>query len=115
MKLPPEEPAAGPWRVEPVAAVAATPAGRPPAPDARRPAWDARGRPGADRRNALRVQAGEMSPADFDFWMAEGFPFVAADRPWEWADLLVAGTRRSPTTPHRAGRGYTTMTSFPRA
>jgi hypothetical protein len=99
VKLPPEEPAAGPWRVEPVGAVAATLAGPPPAPD---------GRP-------VIVAAGEMSPADFDFWMAEGFPFVAADRPWEWADLLVAGTRRSPTTPHRAGRGYTTMTSFPRA
>ena len=76
MKLPPEEPAAGPWRVEPVAAVAATLAGPPPAPD---------GRP-------VIVAAGEMSPADSDSWMAEELPFLAADRPWERAGLVMAGT-----------------------
>jgi hypothetical protein len=45
-----------------------------------------------DRRNALSVQADEMSPADFDSWMAEEFPFLTADRPWERAELLAAGT-----------------------
>ncbi len=197
MRLPPEEPAAGPWRVEPIADVAGRLTGRPPAPDGRPvilavdgrgssgktslsrrlaeavpgaavvhtddiawwhaafdwagllaggvlepvragqavayrpPAWDARDRPGAvtvpagltllvvegvgssrralahlldasvwvqsdldeiDRRNAVRVQAGEISPADFDSWMAEELPFLAADRPWERAGLVVAGT-----------------------
>jgi hypothetical protein len=78
VKLSPEEPAAGPWRVEPVAAVAATLAGRSPAPD---------GRP-------VIVAAGGMSPADFDSWIAEELPFLAADRPWERAALLVVGTPR---------------------
>jgi hypothetical protein len=171
MRLPPEEPAAGPWRVEPIADVAGTLLGRPPAP-AGRPlvlAVDGRGSsgktslsrrlaeavPGAavvhtddiawwhaafdwagllagavtvpagltllivegvgssrqalahlldagvwvqsdldeiDRRNAVRVQAGEISPAAFDSWMAKELPFLAADRPWERARLIVAGT-----------------------
>jgi hypothetical protein len=202
MNLPPEEPAAGPWRVEPLAAVVATLGGQEPAsagrplivavdgrsssgkttlsrhiaetvPGAsvvhtddiawwhaafdwaellatgvlepvragrpvayRPPAWDARDRPGAvtvpggvrllvvegvgssrralahlldaslwvqsdlaetDRRNAVRVQAGEISPADFASWMAEESRFLAADRPWERAGLIVAGT---PSLPH---------------
>jgi hypothetical protein len=160
MKLPPEEPAAGPWRVEPIADVVGTLLGRPPAPDGRPMilAVDGRGSsgktslsrrlagavPGAavvhtddiawwhaafdwaglallvvegvgssrralahlldagvwvqsdldeiDRRNAVRVQAGEISPAAFDSWMAEERPFLAADRPWERARLVVAGT-----------------------
>ena len=171
MRLPPEEPAAGPWRVEPIADVAGRLTGRPPAPDGRPAilAVDGRGSsgktslsrrlaevvPGAavvhtddiawwhaafdwagllaggvtvpagltllvvegvgssrralahlldasvwvqsdldeiDRRNAVRVQAGEISPADFDSWMAEELPFLAADRPWERAGLVVAGT-----------------------
>ena len=153
MRLPPEEPAAGPWRVEPIADVAGTLLGRPPAPGGRSlvlavdgrgvlepvrageavayrpPAWDARDRPGAvtvpagltllivegvgssrqelahlldasvwvqadldeiDRRNAVRVQAGEISPAAFDSWMAEELPFLAADRPWERTELVMA-------------------------
>jgi hypothetical protein len=206
VKLPPGEPPAGPWRVEPVAAVAAllarragSAAGRPAilAVDGRSasgkttlsgrlagalpgtavvhtddvawwhavfdwadllaagilepvrsgravayrpPAWDARGRPGAvrvptglallvvegvgssrralahlldaavwvqsdqaelERRDAVRVQAGEISPEDYASWMAEERPFLAADRPWERADLVVAGTpglRHDPAT-----------------
>jgi hypothetical protein len=35
MNLPPEEPAAGPWRAEPLATVAATLAGRPTTPGGR--------------------------------------------------------------------------------
>jgi hypothetical protein len=202
MTLPPEEPAAGPWRVEPIADVVATLGGHEPVSDGRPlivavdgrsssgkttlsrriaatvpgasivhtddiawwhaafdwaellaagvlepvragrpvayrpPAWDARDRPGAvtvpgdvrllvvegvgssrralahlldaslwvqsdlaetDRRNAVRVQAGEISPADFASWMAEESRFLAADRPWERAGLIVAGT---PALPH---------------
>jgi hypothetical protein len=202
MNLPPEEPAAGPWRVEPLAAVVATLGGQEPTsagrplivavdgrsssgkttlsrriaetvPGAsvvhtddiawwhaafdwaellaagvlepvragrpvayRPPAWDVRDRPGAvtvpggvrllvvegvgssrralahlldaslwvqsdlaetNRRNALRVQAGEISQADFASWMAEESRFLAADRPWERAGLIVAGT---PSLPH---------------
>jgi hypothetical protein len=216
VNLPPEEPPADPWRVEPVAAVAAllarragSAAGRPAilaidgrsssgktslsrrlaaaVPGAgvvhtddiawwhaafdwadllaagvlepvrsgravayRPPAWDARDRPGAvrvpaglellivegvgssrralahlldagvwvqsdlaelERRDAVRVQAGEISPEDDASWMAEEGPFLAADRPWERAGLVVAGTpglRYDPATelvvadaPHR--------------
>ena len=43
-----------------------------------------------DRRNAVRVQAGEISPAAFDSWMAEELPFLAADRPWERTELVMA-------------------------
>ena len=210
MNLPPEEPPAGPWRVEPVAAVAAmlaaragSPPGRPGvlAVDGRSssgkttlsrriaeavpntavvhtedvawwhaafdwagllaagvlepvragravayrpPAWDARHRPGAvsvpagvtllvvegvgssrrdlahlldasvwvqsdlaelERRDAVRVQAGEIAPADYASWMAEEFPFLAVDRPWERADLGRRRHTRPPPRPqHRAGR-----------
>lgn len=202
MRLGEGEPAAGPWRVEPVAAFAARllaaagrPVGRPPivavdgrsssgktslaarleaaVPGAatvhtddvawwqsmfdwagllaegvlepvrrggsaayRPPAWDERGRTGAitvpagaalmivegvgagrrelaalldavvyvqcdlderDRRDAVRVAAGEITPADHAAWMAEEHPFVAAQCPWERAFAIVAGT---PPLPH---------------
>ena len=44
-----------------------------------------------DRRNATRVAAGEISPEDHAAWMAEEEPFVAAQRTWERADLIVPG------------------------
>ena len=50
-----------------------------------------------ERRDAARVQAGEISPAAYASWMAEERTFLAADRPWERADLVVAGT---PGLPH---------------
>ena len=50
-----------------------------------------------DRRNDSRVAAGETTRAGVEGWMAEELPFIAARRPWEHADLIVAGT---PTLPH---------------
>lgn len=50
-----------------------------------------------DRRNAERVAAGEMTPADFAAWMAEEDPFVEAERTWERAAFVVAGW---PALPH---------------
>jgi hypothetical protein len=38
----------------------------------------------------VRVQAGEISPDGYASWMAEERPFLAADRPWERAHLVVA-------------------------
>jgi hypothetical protein len=52
-----------------------------------------------DRRNAVRVGAGEMSPAGFDSWMPEELPFLAADRPWERTGLVVTDTRSLPHDP----------------
>jgi hypothetical protein len=51
--------------------------------------WVQSDRGAIERRNDARV-------ADED-WIAEELPFVAARRPWEHADLIVAGT---PTLPH---------------
>jgi len=51
----------------------------------------------ADQRNDARIAAGETTRADYEGWMAEELLFVAAHRPWEHADLVVAGT---PTFPH---------------
>ena len=50
-----------------------------------------------DERNWHRVAAGEMSPPDYDAWMAEEVPFQAQERSWERADLIVSGT---PTANH---------------
>jgi hypothetical protein len=58
----------------------------------RPPAWDARDRPGA-----VTVPAGISLLVVEGVGMAEEFPFLAADRPWERADLIVAGT---PPLPH---------------
>jgi len=54
-----------------------------------------------DRRNARRIAAGEISGSLFDMWMAEEIPFLAAERPWERADLVVAGTSPIPHDPAR--------------
>ena len=50
-----------------------------------------------ERRNRSRVAAEEMSPADFASWMAQEDPFLLADRAWERATAIVAGT---PVLPH---------------
>ena len=45
-----------------------------------------------DRRDAARVAAGETTPDDYAAWMAEEEPFVAEQRTWERADLVVRGS-----------------------
>lgn len=44
------------------------------------------------RRNAARVAAGETDADGVAAWMKEEFPFVAQQRPWERAFIVVAGT-----------------------
>ena len=48
------------------------------------------------RRDAARIAAGETTQADFDAWMAEEEPFVAAQRTWERAFAIVDGTSPAP-------------------
>ena len=43
-------------------------------------------------RDAVRVGAGEMSPAGYAGWMAEEDANFSADRPWERADAVVDGS-----------------------
>ena len=49
-------------------------------------------------RDAVRVAAGEISPAGLRRWMAEEDPFQEAERTWERSDWIVAGT---PLLDHR--------------
>ena len=44
------------------------------------------------QRNAARVAAGETDADSDARWMREEFPFVADQRPWERAFMVVAGT-----------------------
>ena len=53
--------------------------------------------PAMDRRNMARVAAGELPLSVHEQWMAEEIPFLAEQRPWERASLVVAGT---PMLPH---------------
>jgi hypothetical protein len=53
-----------------------------------------------ERRDRDRVEAGEVARSTADAWMAEEVPFLAARRPWEHADLVLAGT---PLLPHDRG------------
>jgi hypothetical protein len=52
-----------------------------------------------ERRNAARVAAGETNPSVVARWMQEEFPFVADQRPWERALVVVAGTPELPHDP----------------
>ncbi len=45
-----------------------------------------------DSRDAARIAAGEMSAADYQSWMKEENSFIAADRPWERALAIMAGS-----------------------
>jgi uridine kinase len=42
-------------------------------------------------RDASRIAAGETSAASYVRWMAEENTYMAAERPWEFADLIVDG------------------------
>ena len=44
-------------------------------------------------RDAVRLAAGEMGPEDHAAWMREEDAHFGADRPWERADVVVAGDR----------------------
>jgi hypothetical protein len=60
----------------------------------------------AERRGIERDVAGgangdrEQSIAFWHEWMGEELPFLARERPWERADVVVCGT---PSAPHAAG------------
>jgi uridine kinase len=45
-----------------------------------------------ESRDAMRVAAGEISATSYAGWMAEEHAYMAADRPWEHADLIVDGS-----------------------
>jgi hypothetical protein len=54
-----------------------------------------------ERRNQARIAAGEITDADYRAWMAEEDPFLLADRAWERATVILAGTpelRHDPQT-----------------
>jgi hypothetical protein len=53
-----------------------------------------------EQRNETRVAAGETTREGVAGWMAEELPFVATRRPWEHADLIVAGRPTLPYDPH---------------
>jgi hypothetical protein len=59
--------------------------------------WVQADRKATGRRDDDRIAVGEVTRDALDGWMAEEVPFVAARRPWEHADLVLAG---SPTLPH---------------
>ena len=55
----------------------------------------------AERRSLARVgqTGGPRTVQDLREWMAEEEPFLAEQRPWERADLVVAGTPQIPFDP----------------
>jgi hypothetical protein len=55
----------------------------------------------AERRSLARVgqPGGPRTVQDLREWMAEEEPFLAGQRPWERADLVVAGTPQIPFDP----------------
>ena len=67
----------------------------------------------AERRNLARVGQpnGSATLQDHYDWMAEEIPFLAGQRPWERADLVICGTPPIPCDPGaevvvaRPGRG----------
>lgn len=48
------------------------------------------------RRDQGRIAAGEITAVDHRAWMAEEDPFLLADRAWERATAIVAGTPELP-------------------
>jgi hypothetical protein len=50
-------------------------------------------------RRGIERDGGSSAEAFWDEWQAEEMPFLAADRPWERADLVVAGSPDLPYDP----------------
>src|SRR4051794_25310071 len=50
----------------------------------------------AERRGMLRHAGDASAREQWDAWMAEEIPFLAADRPWARARVIVAGTTDVP-------------------
>jgi uridine kinase len=65
-----------------------------------------------ETRDAARVAAGEISAASYANWMAEENAYLAAERPWQHADLIVDGSRNHD---HQAVRVTTVVQSSSRA
>jgi hypothetical protein len=63
--------------------------------------WVQADRKEAERRNLARVgwPGGPRTVGDLREWMAEEDPFLVNQRPWERADMLVAGTPQIPFDP----------------
>ena len=63
--------------------------------------WVQSDRAEAERRSLARVgkRGGPKTVQDLREWMAEEEPFLAGQRPWERADLVVAGTPQIPFDP----------------
>lgn len=53
--------------------------------------WVETPRSARESRDASRIAAGETSAASYARWMAEEDAYMAAERPWEHADLIVDG------------------------
>ena len=79
------EPAFGPWRAAAI-------------PSVHLRLWVQSDRVEA-RRRGIERDGGPAHQAFWDEWDAEEVPFLAADRPWERADLIVAGTPELPYDP----------------
>jgi hypothetical protein len=62
------------------------------------PAWASRGRAGqidvSAKASVVIIEGVGAAPAmeHWDAWMTEEIPFLAADRPWERATIIVSGT-----------------------
>ena len=50
-----------------------------------------------DERDEQRIAAGETTTSDKDAWLEEEVPFLAAQRAWELADVVVDGSFEHPT------------------
>jgi hypothetical protein len=62
--------------------------------------WVQSDREATKQRDEARVAAGETTREGVTGWLAEELPFLAARRPWEHVDLIVAGTPKLAQDPH---------------
>lgn len=52
-----------------------------------------------DQREAARIAAGEIDAEVSESWLSEEIPFIADQRPWERAHIVVSGTPDEPHDP----------------